>query len=149
MVPAGTVMRWEMAERGTPLAPSEYSKFIEVEPAAASDWLGWYGLEAGRYCELPDSEFDRPPSTHHTLILFNRPPDALDLRYEGVKRHLPPAGSVSFVPAGVLSRCRWKGRKDSLHVYLEAGVVTRVASGTFELDPARVTIPPLDGLDLP
>jgi AraC family transcriptional regulator len=107
-------------------------------------------LEAARYCEMPDSEFERPPLTHHTLILYNRLPEELDLRYEGVKRHLPPpTGSISVVPAGIPCRWRWSGRKDSLHVHLEPALIARVAAEAFGLDPARVVVPSLDGLDLP
>src|SRR5207302_7000609 len=70
--------------------------------------------------------------------------------YEGVKRHRPPpAGAVSLVPAGSTVLWRWGGDKDSLHVHLEPGLVARVAAEAFDLDPARLTIPPLDGLDLP
>src|SRR5207253_5794734 len=70
--------------------------------------------------------------------------------YEGVKRHVPPAaGSIAVVPAGSPALWRWSGRKDSLHIYLEPGLVARVAAEAFGLDPARVTLPPLDGLDLP
>jgi AraC family transcriptional regulator len=67
-----------------------------------------------------------------------------------VKRHVPPpAGSISVVPAGSPTLWRWSGRKDSLHIYLEPGLVARVAAEAFGLDPARLTVPPLDGLDLP
>src|SRR6202011_4754908 len=38
---------------------------------------------------------------------------------------------------------------ESLHIYLEPGLVTRVAAEAFGLDPARLTVPPLDALDLP
>jgi AraC family transcriptional regulator len=100
--------------------------------------------------DVPYSEVDRPALTHHTLVLATRPPEELDLMYEGVKRHVPPpAGSIMLVPAGCPSRWRWRGRKDSLHVYLEPGLVARVAAQAFGLDPARLTVPPLDGLDLP
>jgi AraC family transcriptional regulator len=146
----GTVMHWEIAGHGTPLAPREYHQLLPFEPAAASYRLGWAALEAARFCDVPDSEFDRPPLTHHSVILFDGPPDELDLRYEGVRRHLPPpAGAVSVVPAGVTSRWRWRGRKGSLHVFLEPGLVAWVAAEAFGLDPARVSLPPLDGLDLP
>jgi AraC family transcriptional regulator len=53
------------------------------------------------------------------------------------------------VPAGTRSRWRWKGHNDALHIYLEPGLVERVAAEAFDLDPARLTVPPLDGLDLP
>jgi AraC family transcriptional regulator len=36
-----------------------------------------------------------------------------------------------------------------LHIFLEPGLVARVAAEAFGLDPARLTVPPLDGLDLP
>jgi AraC family transcriptional regulator len=74
----------------------------------------------------------------------------LDLRYDGVRRHRPPpAGAISLVPAGTPVLWRWGGRKDSLHVHLEPGLVARVAAEEFGLDPARLTVPPLDALDLP
>src|SRR5262249_58926902 len=38
---------------------------------------------------------------------------------------------------------------DWLHTYLEPGLVARVAAEAFGLDPARLTVPPLDALDLP
>ena len=120
------------------------------EPSAASDRLGWVGLKASRYRDVPYSEVDRPALTHHTLVLATRPPEELDLMYEGVKRHVPPpAGSIMLVPAGCPSRWRWRGRKDSLHICLEPGLFARVAAEAFDLDPARLTVPPLDGLDLP
>jgi AraC family transcriptional regulator len=52
-----------------------------------------------------------------------------------------PAGSPVWVRA---SEC-----KDQLFIFLEPGVVVRVAAEAFDLDPARLTIPPFDGLDLP
>jgi AraC family transcriptional regulator len=38
---------------------------------------------------------------------------------------------------------------EALHIFLEPGLVARVAAEAFGLDPARLTVPPLDGLDLP
>ncbi len=65
-------------------------------------------------------------------------------------RHVAPsAGSISVVPAGSPAQWRWSGRKDSLHIYLEPALVARVGAEAFDLDPARLTLPPLDGLDLP
>src|SRR5262249_50023734 len=61
----------------------------------------------------------------------------------------PPTGAISLVPAGSPTRWRWSGRKDSLHIHLEPGLVGRVAAEAFGLDPGRLTVPPLDGLDLP
>ena len=38
---------------------------------------------------------------------------------------------------------------DWLHIYLEPKLVGRVAAEEFGLDPGRLTVPPLDGLNLP
>jgi AraC family transcriptional regulator len=53
------------------------------------------------------------------------------------------------VPAGIPVLWRWRGSFDWLHIFLEPGLVARVAAEAFGLDPARLTIPSLDGLDLP
>ena len=132
----------EPAESGPLLGPLEYHPDIPVEPTAASHRLGWTGLEATRFSDLGDTEFERPALTHHSLILFTKPPDEIDLRYADVKRHRPPPlGSVSVMPAGIPIRWRWRGTKSSLHVYLEPDLVERVAVETFGLDPARGVLP--------
>jgi AraC family transcriptional regulator len=143
-------MQREPAESGRLLGPFEYHPHIPVEPTAASHRLGWTGLEATRFSDLGDTEFERPALTHHSLILFTKPPDELDLRYEDVKRHRPPPmGSVSVVPAGMPTHWRWRGTKSSLHVYLEPELVGRIAAEAFGLDWARWMLPPLDSLALP
>jgi AraC family transcriptional regulator len=143
-------MQAELSKSEPILGPLEYHSLVPVEPAAASHRLGWTGLEAARFSDLADAEFERPALTHHSLILFTGPPDELDLRYEDVKRHRPPPlGSVSVVPAGFPTRWRWRGTKSSFHVYLEPGLVERVAAETFGLDPARGVLPPLDALGIP
>jgi AraC family transcriptional regulator len=133
-----------------PIGPLDWLKIVPFESVAASHRLGWVGLEAVRYRVSPTFELNPPALTHHWLVLFARPPEVLDLRYEGVKRHVPPpAGAISLVPAGSPARWCSSGRRDGLHIYLEAGLVARVAAEAFGLDPARLTVPPLDGLDLP
>jgi AraC family transcriptional regulator len=125
-------------------------EIIPFEADAASDRLGWVGLEAARYRWLPTLELETPPLPHHWLVLFVRPPEELYLQYEGVNRHRPPpAGAVSLVPAGCPVRWRWSGHKDSLHIHLEPRLVARVGAEAFDLDPARLTVPPLDAVDLP
>jgi AraC family transcriptional regulator len=132
------------------IGPRDRAGLISFSPSAASNWLGSVGMEAARYPDAPATEIELPPLTHHTLVLFNRLPDELDLRYEDVNRHVPPpAGSISVIPAGSPVRWRWSGPKDSLHVFLEPRLVAQVAAESFELDPARVVVPPLDRLDLP
>ena len=146
-------MQQEEQRRNGPLVPlAALRKILPFEAAATSDRLGWVGLEAAHYGETPavDEALNVPAITHHMLILFARPPEELELRYEGVKRHVPPpAGASSVVPAGSPHRVRTSGCKDELHIYLEPGLVARVAAEAFDLDPARTTVPPLDSLDLP
>jgi AraC family transcriptional regulator len=144
-------MSQDEPERGGALGPlATLRKIIPFEADAASDRLGWAGLEAARYREGPASELNPPALTHHRLVLFARPPEGLELRYDGVRRHVPPpAGAISVVPAGSQVLWRWSGHFDWLHVFLEPWLIDRVAAEAFGLDPARVTIPSLDSLDLP
>jgi AraC family transcriptional regulator len=53
------------------------------------------------------------------------------------------------VPAGSSVLSRWQGSRDSLFVFLEPSLVTRVAAESFELDLSRTVVPPLDGLNVP
>jgi AraC family transcriptional regulator len=134
-----------------PLGPlAVLREIVPFEADAASDQLGWVGLEAARYRWAPTAELETPPLSHHWLVLFVRPAEELDLQYEGVKRHRPPhAGAVSLVPAGSPVHWRWRGHNDSLHIHLEPRLVAWVAAEAFDLDPARLTLPPLDAVDLP
>jgi AraC family transcriptional regulator len=133
-----------------PLGPRERAGFVSFAPAAASDWRGSVGILAARYRDAPATEVEVPPSTHHSLVLVHRPSEECEFRYEGVKRHIPPpAGSILVIPAGVPVRWRWAGPNDSLHVSLEPRLVAQVAAESFDLDPARVVVPPLDQLHLP
>ena len=125
-------------------------KIIPFEADATSDRLGWESLEAARYRQAPDAELNPPGIAHDRVVLFSRPPEKLELLYEGVNRRIPPsAGSISLVPAGSPAIWRWSGRFDWLHVSLEPRLVTRVAAEAFELDAGRLALPPLDDLDSP
>jgi hypothetical protein len=119
----------EASERSDPIGPLDWRRILPFVPVAASDRLGWMGLQAARYRAAPVGEVNSPALTHHRLVLVTRPPEEADLRYEGVTRHVPPStGSIMLVPAGSPSLWRWRGHNDALHVYLEAGVVARVAT---------------------
>jgi AraC family transcriptional regulator len=143
-------MKQEEPGRGDLIGPLDWLKVIPFQAVAASARLGWVGLEAARYRASPAWEYDAPALTHHRLVLVMRPPQELELRFEGVKRHVPPpAGAIMLVPAGIPGRVHWSGGFDWLHIYLEPGLVARVAAEAFDLDPARLTVPPLDCLDLP
>ncbi len=143
-------MRQVEPQPGDSIGPLDWLKAIPFEPAAWSDRLGWVGLEAARCRAARAFECSALAPTHHRLVLFTRPPDEFDLRCEGVKRNVPPpAGSISLMPAGSTARVRSSGWKDELHIFLDARLVERVAAEAFDLDPARLTVPPLDGLELP
>jgi AraC family transcriptional regulator len=140
----------EDAESGGPISSLDLRSILPFEPAAASGQLEGEGLAAARFHETPAFELDRVVLQHHMLALFARPPKALEVQFQGVKRYLPPAaGSIMLVPAGSPVRARSSGQKDELHVFVAPGVVEQVAAEAFDLDPARMTVPPLDGLDLP
>jgi AraC family transcriptional regulator len=144
------VMRHEKLGGHDPIEPREWRKTLPFEVAAASDRLGWVGVNAACFRGTPAPELNQPALTHHMLVLFARPPEEMDLRYEGVRRHVPPpAGSITLVPAGSPVQVRSSGSKDQLHICLEPGLVQRVTADAFDLDPARVTLPPLDGLEFP
>jgi AraC family transcriptional regulator len=136
--------------QGGPLAPRERARFGSFAPFAVSDWRGSVGMLAARYRDAPATEVEVPPSTHHSLVLVHKPAEECEIHYEDVKRHIPPpAGSILVIPAGIPVRWRWAGPNDALHVSLEPGLVARVAAASFDLDPARVAVPPLDQLHLP
>jgi AraC family transcriptional regulator len=140
----------ELIEHCSLIRPTALIKLGPGEPFAVSDGLPWVGLEALRYRDQPPNEAFQPPLTHHALLLFIQTPKEFEAQYEGVSRVVPPrAGSVLMVPAGSPARWRWSNHSDSLHVFLEPGLVARVATEAFGLDPARVSLPPLDGLYLP
>ena len=143
----GLVGPTELVKRCGLLSPTELIKQFPGEPLAVSDRRGWVGLEALRYRYQPPNGALQPPLTHHSLLLFLRTPKEFEARFDGISRVVPPpAGSILLVPAGSSAWWRWSDHSDSLHVFLEPGLVARVAVDEFELDPARVSLPPLDGL---
>jgi AraC family transcriptional regulator len=126
-------------------------KIHPFAPFATSYGMGWKGLQAVRHLDSSAREFSvaNTPGTH-VLTLHVRPPEKMDLRYEGVKRDMPPpTGSIAVVPAESSVLVRWQGRIDALHVLLEPSLVARVAAESFEMDPTRTVVPPLTGLILP
>ncbi len=136
----------------TPVAPQETSvtkslrRFSTIVPAATSDGLGWSGVEALRFHAAPSYEIVKPAMRQHSLILITSPPEKLELEYDSVKCvRPPPAGSIVCVPPQVPLRWRWKGPKDSFHLYLDPDVISRVATESFDMS---LEIPPLDILNL-
>jgi hypothetical protein len=68
-------MEEEEPGRGDPIGPLDWCKIVPFEAAAASDRLGWTGLEACRYRAAPASELNTPALTDHRLFLFARRPE--------------------------------------------------------------------------
>ncbi|HEX6649403.1 MAG TPA: AraC family transcriptional regulator [Pyrinomonadaceae bacterium] len=144
------MMREVESKAADSIGPDEWLEFIKFKPAEASNRLNWLRLQAAHFRGTPSHELNQPVLTDHMLVLFARQPDEFDLRYEGVRRHVPPpTGSIMVVPAGSPLRVRSSGAKDQLHIFLKPRLVERVAHEAFELDPAQLMIPALDGLDLP
>jgi AraC family transcriptional regulator len=143
-------MRQNTPGRSGPIRPLDQGNLLPFEPGAASSPLVWAGLEAAHCRAEPAFECNLPALDRHRLVYITRPPKELDLLCDGVKRHVPPpAGSILLVPAGVSVRVRSSGSADALHIFLEPGLVARVAAEAFGIDPARLTVPPLDCLHLP
>jgi AraC family transcriptional regulator len=121
-----------------------------VTPDATSHNLGWVGLQAVRYRDSASNEIHVPPLSQHLLVLITKPPAQMNLAYEGVKRETPsPVGSITVMPAGSVTEWRWRGTKDSFHIYLDPKLIARVATTSFELDLSRAAVPPLDALIVP
>jgi hypothetical protein len=98
-----------------PFALNAYYSALRERILATSYGMGWKGLQAVRM-ESPGGQFSAViTASTHVLVLSVRPPEKMDLRYEGVKRDMPPpAGSIAVVPAGSSVLSRWQGSKDSL-----------------------------------
>lgn len=101
--------REEVSERDAPIGLLDWRRILPYAPAVASDRLGWVGLEAMRFRASPAAELHQPALTHHMLVLFARPPDALDLWYDGVQRHVPPPpGRFRWCRPAARSGCAWR-----------------------------------------
>jgi len=144
-------MRQEEYGHSGPLEPfEEVDKIVPFKPEVTSERLEWAGLGAARFRAVPDCGLRVPIITYHQLFLFRRPPEKLSLVYEGVHRHVPPpAGAISLMPTGSPTLWQWSGRADTLLIFLDPKLVARVAAEKFDLDPARLTVPLLDAVDLP
>jgi AraC family transcriptional regulator len=133
-----------------PFALNGYYSALREKSFATSYGMGWKGLQAVRLENHGVETGALITRSTHVLGLIVRPPEKMEMRYEGVKRDMPPpAGSISVVPAGSSVLSRWQGSRDWLFIYLEPSLVTRVAAESFEMDPSRTVVPPLDGLNVP
>jgi AraC family transcriptional regulator len=132
-----------------PLDLNGYYSALRQKSFTTSYGMGWKGLQAVRVENSGGETGAVITRSTHVLGLIVRPPEKMERRYEGVKRDMPPpAGSISVVPAGSSVLSRWQGSRDWFFIYLEPSLVTRVAAESFELDPSRTVVPPLDGLNV-
>src|SRR4030081_2924046 len=107
---------------------------LEERILATSYGMGWKGLQAVRE-ENPGGEFNRAvTASTHVIGLCVRPPEKMDVRYEGGKRRpRTRVGSIGVVPAGSSVLSRWQGSRHPLFVFLDHSLVPRVAAESFEL----------------
>ena len=124
---------------------------VPFAPCATSYGMGWKGLQAVHYCKSPNRAFfSTGTALAHVLVLTIRPPEKMELEYEGVRHHRPPpAGSIYVMPAGCNMLLRWQGSIDSIVIFLEPSLVAKIAAESFELDPNRTPLPSLYGLNVP
>jgi AraC family transcriptional regulator len=124
-------------------------KFIPFTPSETSKGRGWKGMQAVRYCSTPTGgELSLPPVTLHSIFLHLRSPEKFNLRIEGLELDRPlPAGSIHVVPARSSAPVRWQGSRDLVAIYLEPGIVARVATESFDLDSTRTLVPPFYSLN--
>ena len=62
-------MKQEEPGRGDPIRPLDWLKVIPFQAVAASDRLGWVGLEAARFRASPAWAYNAPALTHHRSSL--------------------------------------------------------------------------------
>ena len=131
---------------------AEYSPIIPASLLSAgveatSQNLGWRGLQAVRYRNLATNEIQIPSLSQHLLILHTKPAPVMNLRYQDVKREIPPSvGSITVIPPGSVTDCCWRGTKDGFNIHLDPKLVAQVAASSFELDLSRTAVPSRDTL---
>jgi AraC family transcriptional regulator len=135
--------------------PAEYSPIIPASLLSAgveatSQNLGWPGLQALRYRNLATNEIQIPSLSQHLLILHTKPAPVMNLRYQDVKREIPPSvGSITVIPPGSVTDCCWRGTKDGLNIHLDPKLVAQVAASSFDLDLSHTAVPSRDALIAP
>jgi AraC family transcriptional regulator len=133
-----------------PMIPAN---LLSVGVEATSHNLGWVGLQAIRYRELPTNDIHIPALSQHLLVLHTKPALAMKFRCQGVKRDIrnipPPVGSITVIPAGSVTECCSQGTRDAFHIHLDPKLIARVAKTSFGRDLSGTPVPPFSGLMLP
>jgi AraC family transcriptional regulator len=131
-----------------PLTPDERLEVAAVRPTT-SKLLGWSGVRAEHLTNPPDTEVDLPATTHHWLILNQGRASFFSLRFGEQEWSEDAPGSLILIPAGYPSQWRWSGATESSHVLVEPQLLLRVAAEALDLNPDRVTLPPVAALSHP
>lgn len=138
------------SNRRTEYSPIIPASLLSVGVEATSQNLGWRGLQAVRYRDLGTNEIQIPSLSQHLLILHTKPAPVMNLRYQDVKREIPPSvGSITVIPPGSVTDCCWRGTKDGFNIHLDPKLVAQVAASSFELDLSRTAVPSRDALMAP
>jgi AraC family transcriptional regulator len=107
-------------------------------------------VRAEHLTDPPDNEVSLPPTTHHWLVLSHGLASVFSLQFAGQEQSEPlPAGAITLIPAGAASRWRWREASESTHILVEPQLLARVAAEAFDLNPDRVTLPPVADLSDP
>ena len=126
------------------------ASLLSVGVEATSHNLGWVGLQAVRYRDLPTNEVLIPALSQHLLVLHTKPALAMNFRCQGVKRDIPPpVGSITVIPAGSKTECCSQGTRDAFHIHMDPKLIARIAKTSFERDLSGTTVPPFGALTLP
>jgi AraC family transcriptional regulator len=124
----------------------------ENEPGRADpmELLHWLEIHPFEPVASPAFELNQPALTHHMLVLFARPPEELDVRYEGVLRHVLAPRRPERGPDGPLPRGRLRAVFEYIEEHLDASpsleqlaAVARVSPFHFARQFKRATgLPP-------
>jgi AraC family transcriptional regulator len=119
-------------------------------PEASSQTLGWIGLQAARYRNVPTKELRVPRLSQHVLILVTKAPNEMEVTCDGFKRDsAPPTGSITLFPAGSVRDWRWRGTVDSLQIALDSELLGKVAAQSFGIELSYTSIEPLNSFAQP
>src|SRR5262245_64463214 len=74
-------------KRGDPIGSLDWRSVLPFRTDASSDRLEWVSMQAARCRAEPAFELSVEALTYHRLVVVARPPEELDLRYDGVRRY--------------------------------------------------------------
>ena len=112
------------SRRGDPIGSLDWRKILPFRTDASSDRLDWVSMQATRCRAEPAFERSVRALSYHRLVLVTRPPDELDLRYDGVKRHNPPPPESLTISIAPLTIMKWHAHPMPNAGYILSGELT-------------------------